>query len=65
MERGGDKEGQGRVGLKSLIYPRLALWCGAKILPHPRPITFVGWGKPVRGEVERGGLSKAGKNCHP
>ena len=34
-------------------------------MPYPRPTTFAGRGKPARGEAGRGGLSGAGKNCHP
>ena len=37
----------------------------AKILPHSRPTTFTGRGKPVQGKAMRGGLSKTGQNCHP
>ena len=60
-------EGWGKMGLKSLNPSSLrpTPWCGAKILPHPRPTAFAGWGKPARGEAGRGGLSGAGKNCHP
>ena len=35
--------------------PRLAPSCEAKIMPHPRPTTFAGWGKPMQGEAGRGG----------
>ena len=63
--RGGDGEGQGETGLKSLN-PSLSLpVVRAKILPHPRPTAFAGRGKPARGEARRGGLSEAWKNCNP
>ena len=39
--------------------------CGAIISLYPCPTTFVGWGKPTAGEVERGGSSGARQNCHP
>ena len=35
-------------------------WYGTKILPHPRPTTYAGRGKPAWGEAGRGGLSGAG-----
>ena len=57
---------QGMLDLKSLNpSPRPALWCGAKISLHLRPITFVGRGKPAWGEAGRDGSSGAGQNCHP
>ena len=65
--RGGNGLMWGGLGLKSLnpSPPHPALWCGAKILPHPRPTTFAGLGKPAWGEAKRGGSSGAGQNCHP
>ena len=45
--------------------PRPAPWCGSKISPHPRPITFAERKKPARDEVERDGLNGTGQNCHP
>ena len=36
--------GRGGLGLKSINLSPPAPWCGAKILPHPRPTTFTGWG---------------------
>ena len=50
------------VDLKSLnpFSPSPALWYGTKILPHPRPTTYAGRGKPAWGETGWGGLSGAG-----
>ena len=56
-----------RVGLclKCLNPPYLPLWCGAKISPHPRPITFTRRRKPTWGKAGRAGSSGTGQNCHP
>ena len=67
IPRDGEGVGRGWVGLKS-VNPspsRPAPWCGSKILPHSRPTTFAGRGKPARGEAGKGGSSGVGQNCHP
>ena len=51
--RDGDR-GKGWAGSKK-YKPIPALWCGAKILLHPRPTTFAERGKPAWGEAGRGG----------
>ena len=55
MGRGGSKKSK-----PILAQPRPAPWYGTKILPHPRPTTYAGRGKPAWGEAGRGGLSGAG-----
>ena len=66
MWKGGVGWGQSKKSKPILALSRgVRLRCEAKILSHPRPTTFVGRGKPMQGEARKGGLSRAGKNCHP